>query len=335
LSEIDSKQKRTIDLFSEGVQLNNQALSNREKHINLMLEVERTSDRLRRDQLTRQADGFYRISEECSNSARDRFAAARQQTDSVRVLQAAAIALRSQYGVVGHQSQLASASGGQQSAIGGQQSIVGAEPSQPAYRNSQPSAQQLQSPTLQYTVQVGVYRSAVPPVRIAILPKLRSEQLNNEVYRYSTGVFDTRQQADSMRKLVVKAGMKDAFVTIVRGGSAVVVPDRTDLEAHRQSLPVQPVNPGVLTYRIQLGAFKGKIPYSAVEGFVRIFEKGIDREVNDAGFQVFYSGNYTTYEKAVVARDEAIAKGVKDAFIVALQNGKRVSITRAILSEGR
>jgi hypothetical protein len=145
----------------------------------------------------------------------------------------------------------------------------------------------------------------------------------------------SRQQADSMRRVVARAGMKDAFVTVIRGGGNVVTAERSTPSYALNPLPVQPVSPGVITYRIQLGAFKGKIPYSAVEGFIRIFEKGIDRQVNEAGYQVFYSGNYGSYEKAVAARDEAIAKGVKDAFVVALKDGKRVSITRALLAESR
>jgi HPt (histidine-containing phosphotransfer) domain-containing protein len=432
--KIGTSQKRTIELFTEGVQLNNQALQNREKNISLMLEAERTQDRLRKRQLSNQAEGFQRLSDECSNSARDRFAEARQLTQKINSMHLEATALIEKYGpaassqlavggqqsevvgqqsqlatrtsqpapvsgsqsavggqqseVVGQQSQLAtrnsqpasvtgseSAVGGQQSevvgqqsqlatlnpqpapvsgsqsAVGGQQSEVVGQQSQLATRNSQPASAsdsqsavgresfltryKKESDTLRYTVQVGVYRSGSPPARIAALPCLRSESIKGEAYRFSTGVFISRQQADSMRQVVVKAGMKDAFVTVIRGGSNVVTADRTTPSYTINPLPVQPVNPGAVTYRIQLGAFKGRIPYSAVEGFIRIFEKGIDRQVNEAGYQVFYSGNYGSYENAVAARDEAIAKGVKDAFVVALKDGKRISITKALLAENR
>ena len=138
----------------------------------------------------------------------------------------------------------------------------------------------------------------------------------------SKSCLSVRQHGDNL-----ELGIKNVVVKNNQNINIHVILTVVDLD--------QVVTDGAVVYRIQLGAFKGRIPYSAVKAFIGVFEQGIDRRTNDSGYQVFYSGNYTTYASAVTARDEAIAKGVKDAFIVALVDGKRVPITDAMSGKGR
>ncbi|MBK9542617.1 MAG: hypothetical protein IPO49_09940 [Bacteroidetes bacterium] len=49
---------------------------------------------------------------------------------------------------------------------------------------------------------------------------------------------------------------------------------------------------------------------------------------------IFYAGSFTDYRLALALRQEVVDKGVKDAFIVALRNGQRITISEALKSGG-
>ena len=71
-----------------------------------------------------------------------------------------------------------------------------------------------------------------------------------------------------------------------------------------------------------------------VEAFLNISEKGITRETDSRGLHIFYAGSFTDYRLALALRQEVVDKGVTDAFIVALRNGQRITISEALKSGG-
>ena len=83
-----------------------------------------------------------------------------------------------------------------------------------------------------------------------------------------------------------------------------------------------------LIYKVQIGAYKNDVPYSVIEGYLQITDKGIARETDDRNLNIFYAGSdFTTFSAADILRNEITGKGVKDAFVVALSEGKRIAIT--------
>jgi hypothetical protein len=63
-----------------------------------------------------------------------------------------------------------------------------------------------------------------------------------------------------------------------------------------------------------------------VEAFLRISDKGISQLTDERGLHIFYAGNYTEHKQAVTLLEDIVSKGIKDAFVVALKDGKRVPI---------
>ena len=82
-----------------------------------------------------------------------------------------------------------------------------------------------------------------------------------------------------------------------------------------------------IIYKIQLGAYSGKIPSSRKALFDKISKiRVIETYQNDAGATVYTTGTLTSYDDAMKLQDQVRQEGIKDAFVIGLKNGKRVSL---------
>jgi|GEM_PF-6425593 len=204
---------------------------------------------------------------------------------------------------------------------------------------------------VEYAVQVGVYKSSKSPSALNALLPLNAEQMTSGLFRFTTGRFDNRASADSMKRIAVGSGVKDAFVVIYRGGkkagqaeaqkiireskaaSQAPVPSNTTVPAAsnaKQSTQSPPVSSADVVFKVQLGAFKENVPFNTVSSFLQIADKGISQETDARGLHIFYAGQYANYNEALAAREEILSKGVKDAFIVAFVKGRRTTATEAL-----
>jgi hypothetical protein len=194
--------------------------------------------------------------------------------------------------------------------------------------------------SLQYSVQVGVYRTANPPVILNSLEPLYTEALPRGLYRFTSGRYAERSAAESAKTVAVQAGVSDAFVVAVRGTKNVSIPARTVIATEKVSEPVAEINEPLvkaekteviskagLHFKVQLGAFRQNVPFETVEAFLKISDKGIVRLTDERGLNIFYAGDFDNFEAAKQLREEIIEKGVKDAFVVVLSNGKRIPLS--------
>ncbi len=82
-----------------------------------------------------------------------------------------------------------------------------------------------------------------------------------------------------------------------------------------------------IIYKIQLGAYSGKVPSSRKALFDKISKiRVIEMYENDAGATVYTTGTLTSYDDAMKLQDQVRQEGIKDAFVIGLKNGKRVSL---------
>lgn len=82
-----------------------------------------------------------------------------------------------------------------------------------------------------------------------------------------------------------------------------------------------------IIYKIQLGAYKGKVPSNRKALFDKISKiRVIETYQNDAGATVVTTGTLTSYDDAMKLQDQVRQEGIKDAFVIGLKNGKRVSL---------
>ena len=95
-------------------------------------------------------------------------------------------------------------------------------------------------------------------------------------------------------------------------------------ESSAEFVPVIEPNDNLPTFRVQIGAFNRKIKKSIFKDIPNVV--GIK---GDDGLYRFFSGSYTDKSQAASHKVDLTLTGYNDAFIVAFQNGKRITLKQA------
>ena len=98
----------------------------------------------------------------------------------------------------------------------------------------------------------------------------------------------------------------------------------TKNESSTEFVPVIEPNDNSPTFRVQIGAFNRKIKKSIFKDIPNVV--GIK---GDDGLYRFFSGSYIDKSKAASHKVDLTLTGYNDAFIVAFQNGKRITLKEA------
>jgi len=87
---------------------------------------------------------------------------------------------------------------------------------------------------------------------------------------------------------------------------------------------------GGVFYKIQIGAYKGKIPESANKLIKKLsLIRKVENYVDDKGVKIYTTGNLRVYNEAVIMQNQVKQEGIKNAIIAAYQNGKRITVAEA------
>lgn len=88
--------------------------------------------------------------------------------------------------------------------------------------------------------------------------------------------------------------------------------------------------PAGIIYKIQIGAFKGKIPEASNKLIKKISViRKVENYVDDKGVKVYTTGNLRLYPDAVTMLGQVKQEGIKNAVINAYQNGKKITVVEA------
>jgi hypothetical protein len=163
-----------------------------------------------------------------------------------------------------------------------------------------------------YAVQVGAYDKLLPDNEFKNLKNVNSFIDKSGKVRYVVGHCVMRSQAENLRKAVIEAGYKDAFIVDVN------TEEKFSQEVVHASKPS-----GRKEYRVQLGVFRNEIPEELSKIYITIENV---KETQEGELTILTSGSFKDHESALRYREQMISKGVKGAFVVVFINGKRQSL---------
>lgn len=85
-----------------------------------------------------------------------------------------------------------------------------------------------------------------------------------------------------------------------------------------------------IVYKIQIGAYSKGLP-QYVEKLYRKLSvlRKIDQHTNESGVTVYTIGEVQNFQDAITLQEQIRTEGVKDAFVVAYHNGKRITLKEA------
>ncbi len=198
--------------------------------------------------------------------------------------------------------------------------------------------QSLKYDGLIYTVQIGVYRSANLPRKFKNMRPINRDQLPNGLYRYTSGVYNYFGPADSAKNTIT-GNIPDAFVITLFKGQAItalegkrlektITPVKIENQASAGNTNATTVQATGVTFKVQLGTFRSKVPFDMVDMYMKIQDKQLSNKTNN-GLTTFYAGSFKDLDAAQKLKREVVELGLKDAFLVAFDGDKQISIEEA------
>jgi len=221
---------------------------------------------------------------------------------------------------------------------------------------------------LYYTVQVGVYGTQIAPAILNPLKPLNTEVTPKGYYRFLSGLYNYFNPADEAKNEIARTLVPDAFVVAYYKGARIGLVQARELEKTVPPMkfatgnvtenkitpatdntppPIIPVKPPVKTdtvkitptivsadastvyFKVQLGAFREKVPFDVVDKFLELSNKRITHVVDTDGLTCFFAGELKDFSDALKLKDEIVAAGIKDAFVVALNGDKKIPVEQA------
>ncbi len=175
-----------------------------------------------------------------------------------------------------------------------------------------------------YAIQVGAFKTFVP-IREEFIDLKNVEAFLDTTnhLRYIVGRFTLKSQAKHLLDLIKAQGYEDAFIVDVnktaRFKREVVIVDDVSFKAQMR---------GNVTYSVQIGAYSNtdSIPLHLARIYLQVDQI---KEIRDKGLVVLAANKFKTYDAALEHKEKMVNLGIKDAFVIALNNNKKVSLQSA------
>jgi len=211
--------------------------------------------------------------------------------------------------------------------------------------------------TTMYTIQIGVYRNHVSPQRLYNLSPLFFDKTASGLIRYTAEQFVDFNAAAKRRDEIRALGIKDAFVTAYRNGQRISINQAKEAlagvnEAKTNTAPASSgqtptvqnttepmVTPKVIavnfdtsqvSYAVQVGAYSKTVPVEVVSTLVQISGMAQVRQlVHTDGRTIYYTGVSQSLKEASALKQQMIQKGLTDAFVIAIDGKKKITLEEA------
>jgi len=179
------------------------------------------------------------------------------------------------------------------------------------------------TPTSLYGVQVGAF---IRPRFSNDFKGLKNVEVyidNNGVFRYVIGSFVYRSQSEKLLKYVLEKGYEDAFIVDINSTQ-----NYTEEVIRVNNESIKREIEGSIEFKVQIGAFKEEIPDDIMKIFLQFDD--IDKKIQGE-LSIFTLGSFSNYEIASAWCENVKESGVPDAFVVAINEGRKISIEDANL----
>jgi hypothetical protein len=207
---------------------------------------------------------------------------------------------------------------------------------------------------LVYRVQIGAFRKPIPTNVYSQFTPVSGELQSNGLTVYMAGYFNNASNAINARKQIQTLGYSDAFIVAYCNGKKLTLGEARQLEARGECIPqgdndflveiskntkeVQSeqiaslnnessttIDTKSLFFTVQIGVYNK--PINEKEKFPGLNE--ITSNVSPKKQLRYSTGKFSDLNSAKTRKNEAVATGISDAFIVAYYQGERITIAQA------
>ena len=133
-------------------------------------------------------------------------------------------------------------------------------------------------------------------------------------------------QSEVINPLAIEDVFSKDFVAPSNFKKSIFIRTDQQIYSKENPIPLNPKIPNGLVFKVQVGAFRKAIPQNLFKGFAPISAEKVRDDITR-----YRVGYFSTYENANKAKAQvrALSNSYRDAFVVALNNGKKISLSQA------
>lgn len=185
-----------------------------------------------------------------------------------------------------------------------------------------------------YSLELGVFINKLTSKEILKLTPIFYKELPNGSTRYIFGKFANLQEVVSAKKNLLLRGIKGFSVGEYAQEDLYTLTPDFNTNAKKEKTIYKTINlasvnanfveiPDIAAsfYSVQIGVFNKKVTLEQLLNITPIYYEVLPDKTTR-----YISGKYTTKKEAKQAENKIVALGIKDAYIVAYKNGKKVDV---------
>ena len=177
------------------------------------------------------------------------------------------------------------------------------------------------SPT--FRVQIGAFNRKIKKSIFKDIPNVVGLKGDDGLYRFFSGSYTDKSKAASHKVELTVTGYNDAFIVAFQNGKRITLKE-AGFEVKKKftenldisSTPSKnQIDPKLVRFKIQVGAFKEKVPADILANFEKLGNVKVITNASQ-GYTKYYMGDFMDYSNVLKFRKKLVANGLIDCFIV-------------------
>ena len=174
-----------------------------------------------------------------------------------------------------------------------------------------------------FRVQIGAFNRKISKSVFKGIPNVVGIKGDDGLYRFFSGSYIDKSEAASHKVDLSLSGYNDAFLVAFQNGKRITLKEagfevndnfKENIEIS-SNISSTPIDPEMVRFRVQVGAFKEKVPEDILANFKSL---GSVMAITNAGqgYTKYYMGDFTEYKNVLKFRSKLAESGLIDCFIV-------------------
>ncbi|MDG1237783.1 MAG: DUF6089 family protein [Flavobacteriales bacterium] len=172
-----------------------------------------------------------------------------------------------------------------------------------------------------FRVQIGAFNRKIKKSVFRGISNVVGIKGDDGLYRFFSGSYTDKDKAATHKVDLSLSGYNDAFLVAFQNGKRITLKEAgfEVSENYKENLEISsevsenPIDPEMVKFRIQVGAFKEKVPEDILANFKRL---GSVMAVTSQGYTKYYMGDFKEYKNILKFRSKLADNGLEDCFIV-------------------
>ena len=188
-----------------------------------------------------------------------------------------------------------------------------------------------------FRVQIGAFNRKIQKSVFKGIPNVVGIKGDDGLYRFFSGSYSDKSEAASHKIDLSLSGYNDAFLVAFQNGKRITLKEAgfEVNENFKENLEISskasenPIDPEMVRFRVQVGAFKEKVPGDILASFKKL-GKVMAKTNAGQGYTKYYMGDFMEYKNVLKFRSKLFDNGLIDCFIVGEFQNKIITSREAL-----